>query len=121
MWRNTLKQYNYDRKKVEKICKKFWKLNNNEINIKKLPELCDELKLYLLVVNDKADFSMKFNDIVYQKGTIIYFIEKVLGLFSLGRVITILVPNLSEPLGAIETLTSHLIEPSSIFASLTPM
>ena len=75
LWRNTLKQYNYDRKKVEKICKKFWKLSGNEINIKKLPELCDELKLYLLVVNDKADFSMKFNDIVYQKGTIIYFIE----------------------------------------------
>lgn len=41
----------------------------------KLLELYDELKLYLLVVNDKSDFSMKFNEIVYKKVINNYFIE----------------------------------------------
>ena len=48
--------------------------NNSEYK-QKLLELYDELKLYLLVVNDKSDFSMKFNEIVYKKVINNYFIE----------------------------------------------
>ena len=45
--------------------------NNSEYKQK----LLDELKLYLLVVNDKSEFSMKFNEIVYKKVINNYFIE----------------------------------------------
>ena len=41
----------------------------------KLLELYNEIKLYLLVVNDKSEFSMKFNEIVYKKVINNYFIE----------------------------------------------
>ena len=45
--------------------------NNSEYKQK----LLDELKLYLLVVNDKSEFSMKFNEIVYKKVINNYFIK----------------------------------------------
>ena len=40
-----------------------------------LPDLCDALRLYLIVVND-VEYQMKFMDVATQSGTVNYFIVK---------------------------------------------
>lgn len=40
-----------------------------------MPVLCDKLKLYLLVVNDNIDYSLKFMDIANQNNTVAYFVD----------------------------------------------
>lgn len=68
-WKENLKQYTYSFGKVKKIFlskESGWTVNN-------LPDLCDSLKLYLLLINDKPDYHMKFNDVVNQSGSINYF------------------------------------------------
>jgi len=38
-----------------------------------LPSLCDNLRLYLLVVNDNIDYQLKFMDIATQTNSIAFF------------------------------------------------
>jgi len=68
-WKESLKRYIYSYQKVKKIFQmreSGWYLNN-------LPDLCDALKLYLVLINEKPDYHMKFNDVVTNSGTISYF------------------------------------------------
>jgi len=36
-------------------------------------DLCDKLRLYLLVVNDKIDYTLKFMDVATQTNSIAFF------------------------------------------------
>ncbi len=40
-----------------------------------MPPLCDTLRLYLLVVNDKIDYQLKFMDIATQSNSIAFFTD----------------------------------------------
>ena len=71
-WRTTLERFTYGEAKVRSIVKKCWDFKKRVTN-GDLPALCDDLKLYLLVVNDKVDYSMKFLDIVTYSNTVKFF------------------------------------------------
>jgi hypothetical protein len=40
-----------------------------------LPPLCDQLRLYLLVVSDNVEYQLKFMDIVKEENSVSYFVE----------------------------------------------
>ena len=71
-WRTTLEKYTYGEPKVRGIVDKYFK-DKSRVTNGDLPKLCDLLKLYLLVVNDKVDYCMKFQDIVTYSGTVKFF------------------------------------------------
>jgi hypothetical protein len=69
-WKETIKQYIYPIHVVKKLLSTgSWSLSN-------LPDLCDKLKLYLVLINEKPDYHMKFNDVVTSSNSINYFLEK---------------------------------------------
>lgn len=69
-WKETIKQYIYPSSVVKKI------LSTGSWSVSNLPDLCDKLKLYLLLINEKPDYHMKFNDVVTSSYSINYFLEK---------------------------------------------
>lgn len=40
-----------------------------------LPPLCDDLRLYLLIVSDNIEYQLKFMDIVKEENSVNYFVE----------------------------------------------
>ena len=64
-WKKNLEKYTYPDFKVKAIVEK-----NKD---KSLTTICDELRLYLLVINDKPDYHLKFMDIVNHKNSVNFF------------------------------------------------
>lgn len=69
-WKETIKQYTFSPQVIKKT------LTITAWNLSSLVELCDKLKLYLLLINEKPDYHMKFNDVATSTGTINYFLDK---------------------------------------------
>ena len=68
-WKETLNKYTYSYGKVKSIFMMkdgYWNANN-------LYELCDVLKLYLLLINEKPDYHLKFNDVCSNSGSMAFF------------------------------------------------
>lgn len=66
-WKQSLDKYTYSIGQVKKIfSSRDWSLNN-------LPDLCDQLKLYLILITERPDYHLKFNDVVSQSGSMGYF------------------------------------------------
>ena len=68
-WKELLKKYTYPYSTV----KKLFLSKESGWSVSQLPELCDRLKLYLLLISEKPDYHMKFNDVVTNSGTMSYF------------------------------------------------
>ena len=69
-WKKTIKQYTPSAAKVKKAITEGIKDGQSLVTI------CDNLNLYLLVVDEKADYHLKFNDVISSSNTVNYFTNK---------------------------------------------
>lgn len=69
-WRQNIKKYVYSEYRIKKI---FENREGNETSVSSLPSLCDEMKLYLILIDEKPDYHLKFNDVVYKNNSIEFF------------------------------------------------
>lgn len=69
-WKANIQQYIYSPNYIKKI------LNSSSWSKSSLPELCDKLKLYFILIDEKPDYHMKFNDVVASNNSIYYFLDK---------------------------------------------
>ena len=73
-WMSYLEKFIYDEGQVRRICKKFW--DGSRKSLSDMPNLCDKLKLNLLVLQEDPSYIMKFWDIVNKNETCAYFSDK---------------------------------------------
>jgi hypothetical protein len=69
-WKQTIKQYTLSEYAVKKILKK------ENWSSSQLPELMDKLKLYFILICEKPDYQLKFNDVINSSNTVNYFLDK---------------------------------------------
>ena len=69
-WMENIQKYFYSEGKIKRI---FEKKAGSETQTYSLPSLCDEMKLYLILINEKPDYHLKFNDVVYQNNSLEFF------------------------------------------------
>lgn len=68
-WLKTIEPYVYSEERI------MMELGKDSWNLSNLPSLCDKLRLYMLVVNPKPDYQLKFMDVVSQNNSINYFLD----------------------------------------------
>lgn len=68
-WKEHIKKYMYSEDQVRSI------LSKNSWSSSDIAKLCDQLRLYLVLINEKPDYHLKFNDVATKSGTVNYFYD----------------------------------------------
>jgi len=69
-WKASLEHYQIPIERLQKI------LASKSYSSSDLVSLCDSLHISMLVIDEKPDFHLKFNDIVNNSNTVNYFLDK---------------------------------------------